>query len=64
MQLTKHKGFTKDEQGTYFSYVCLSNKILNPETLEYDYDKLYYCVEFDNIKASTLKELKNKMSKI
>ena len=51
--MRKHKGTTNDTRGCQFHYTCLVSEGY----------KVYFCNEFPEVEAGTLKELKIKMGK-
>jgi hypothetical protein len=59
--LKKSTGKTTDTKGCEFSYQRLSSKERIFATAEYKESVEYVCVEFPNVSAPTLKELKERM---
>ena len=59
--LNKTTGKTTDTRGCAFSYQRLSSKERIFATAEYKESVEYVCVEFPEVAAPTLKELKEKM---
>ena len=65
-KLTKHLGTSRDYQGTEFSYTCYVNKYYEDKYDEIllTEDRSYICNEFPTITGKSLKELKEKLSRL
>lgn len=59
--LNKATGKTTDTRGCEFHYQRLFERSFNASKCEHEESTIYVCVEFPEVSATTLKELKEKM---
>ena len=62
--LKKSIGRTTDTKGCEFHYQRLSEYGFNAAKCEHEENIIYVCVEFPEVAAPTLEELKEKMGKL